>query len=138
LHNRILDIGWAVVSEETEWEQNTDSWWEHYFGGEGDESEEEEDEDDAEKEEKDPQLAGELERRLHPDVLNFLKKARHDYPGTKQESHFFYYLEGLVTPRRMIKVLNNDDDTALFMYPSQTNQYVWLYSLPDAVPGGLL
>jgi hypothetical protein len=31
LHNRILDIGWTAL-EETGWEPDLESWWDHYFG----------------------------------------------------------------------------------------------------------
>jgi hypothetical protein len=136
LHNHILDIGWAVVSEETGWEQDPNSWWEHYFGSEDDDSDKEA--DDAEKEEKDPRLAAELERRLHPDVIRFLKTARHDYPGTEGNSHFFLYLKSLASPRFMIDVLSSDEGSGFSMIPPCVDRYVLLYHTPDGEPGGLL
>jgi hypothetical protein len=143
LHNRILEIGWEVLTDETGWEQDMDSWWEYYFGREDDEDNDDEAEvekDDPEKDEKDPRLTEELQQRLHPDIVKFLNKARHDYRVTGSHCHFFYYLQGLPRPRDIIKALDNDILMGFvfsILDPPQINQMVWLYKFPEQL-GGLV
>jgi hypothetical protein len=141
LHGRILDVGWKVVTDETGWEPDMSSWWDHYFSGEnGNDSDgvAEHEKGTPEMESDNIQLAAELQRRLHPDVVRFLKKARHDYPGTEDSCHFFYFLEKLMTPQRMIDALNNDPATGCVAREPQPDQYVCLYCFPDSIRGCLM
>lgn len=64
LHNEILDLGWGVITEDIGAEPVLNSWWEHYFGSPEDE------------ERRDRQFAEELGRGLHPNIIEFLKRAR--------------------------------------------------------------
>lgn len=149
LHNRILEIGWEVVSEETGWEPDADSWWEHYFGAEGESDsdsvpddgekiEQDEGEDDPEKDDKSPELVQQLLKRLHPDLVKFLQNAKHDYPGTRDSSNFIYYLQVLMTPRQMTLVLDNDPVGGFFKIQPQPDQFVCLYSIPRSYGEGLM
>jgi hypothetical protein len=113
------------------------SWWEDYFGrSQEDESEEE---DDKDEDDRDPRLAEELQRRLHPDIVSFLKIARQDYPGPTEFCHFFFYLEAIPPPREMIQALDNDTLLGFsFLFNSpQIDRCVWLYRQPNN-PGGLV
>jgi hypothetical protein len=77
-------------------------------------------------------LAEELQRRLHPDVVKFLKTARYDNPGAEDSSHFFYYLKELMSPRRMITALDNETfGTHLTILEPHPDRYVCLYIFPD-------
>jgi hypothetical protein len=146
LHNRILDIGWAAVCEETGCDDE-DSWWEHYFREESDEESEEDCDDEKKKQLPQAAELEELQRRLHPDVIHFLKTAKHDYPGTADSCYFFYYLKELGSPQSMLQTLNNEEITGLYMTQrlslgtqseSLKDRYVWLYHIVGWVPGGLL
>lgn len=132
LHNVILDIGWSVVRTETRHQPSTISWWEDHFGSAVPSPSEDKEGKDKPKApsqtreteggkvaEVSPKLRSaqtegterrRLERKLHPDVISFLKNAKNDYPGVETPGHFFIYLEGLVQPKDIINVLNDNDD----------------------------
>jgi hypothetical protein len=136
LHNRIIDAGWSVLLEETDYEPSTDSWWEDHFGTASDDGSEDGLEESSTDGGQTNSEAEELERRLHPDVIRFLKRARHDYPGTESDCNFFYYLKGLVQPSDICWVLYDDPSSGLSL--GQRDRYVWLYWLTTYEPGGLV
>jgi hypothetical protein len=122
LHNRILDIAWVAL-EETGWTQRTESWWDHYFGetesNEGSQNDEDEgndttaeEDENRDEDESDPAIAAELERRLAPSIVSFLKTARHDYPGSDNDNSFFNLLGGLVSPKIIMRCLIQNLTTA--------------------------
>jgi hypothetical protein len=146
LHNRIIDLGWAPLLEEMDYEPDTDSWWENQFGSNDEDSSEEESKEDSENENDpdDPETeanaqraaqASALESRLHPDVVKFLKKARHDYPGVVDSCHLFYYLKAIPRPVDIISLLN--DEMLIGPIMRERDRYVWLYTLPRQ-SGGLV
>jgi hypothetical protein len=143
LHNRLLEIGWVPVLEETDWKQDTTPWWEEHFG-----------------EDRNITMAAELERRLAPSVVKFLRATINDYPGNDEEEHLFYYIQELVTPEDMIKSLNQDADTgvpdnrgSVIRVPlpgvpitlppvrdipdNVDDRFVWLFRIPGERKGGL-
>ena|ERR1700760_3473178 len=143
LHNRLLEIGWVPVLEETDWKQDTTTWWEEHFD-----------------QDRNITVAAELERRLAPSVVKFLKATINDYPGNDEDENLFYYIQKLVTSEDMIKSLNQDPDTgvpdnrsSVIMVPppgvpialppvkdipeNVDNRFVWLYSIPGERKGGL-
>jgi hypothetical protein len=130
LHNRILDIGWAAL-EETGWEPDLESRWNHYFGNiDSDTSEEDEEgaennnqieeettqgetDNDQHDHDENAAVATELGERLAPSIISFLKAARYDCPGFENNSNFFYYLKGLSSPSSIMKSLNAENHIAL-------------------------
>jgi hypothetical protein len=143
LHNRLLEIGWVPVLEETDWKQDKTPWWEEHFG-----------------QDRSITVAAELESRLAPSVVKFLQATINDYPGNEQDEHLFYYIRKLVEPEDMIKSLNQDSVTAIpinrmpvprapipgvpvtgppvyEMPDNEDDRYIWLYSITGNRYGGL-
>ena len=143
LHNRLLEIGWVPVLKETDWKQDTTTWWEEYFG-----------------QDKDIAIAEELEHRLEPSVVKFLQATINDYPGNEGDEHLFYYIQDLVTPEEIIKSLNQDAETGVpdnrgsiirvpppgvpvtlpperYIPDNTDDRFVWLYRIPGEKIGGL-
>jgi hypothetical protein len=145
LHNRILDIGWAALHD-IPWTQDSRSYWEFWFG------------EHRPRERRGPlgdlmfdagqvdaQVGRELEQRLAPDVLQFLKTAGFDTPGENHDCHFFFGVNGLEQPAMMlsdlngVQVYNNSVERCL---PSEErDRYVTLYStgyVSRGILGGIL
>jgi len=121
LHNQILDIGWATM---TDFVQGHESWWESHFS-------------DSTSEPEADSVKEQLEQRLAPSLIKFLQTAKDDYPGSEHDENFFYYLKKLVDPKEMIMSLDQDSITGV-PFSTIPNQYVKLYSIAsDNGYGGL-
>jgi hypothetical protein len=73
-------------------------------------------------------LATELETRLTPDLVNFLKHARHEYPNVDGAYRFFYYINNLTTPEMLMKCLNGEYPDVVLPDWEVRDRYLWLYS----------
>jgi hypothetical protein len=105
LHNRLLEIGWVPVHNETGWDQDKTPWWEEHFGQDK------------------SSIAVELERRLEPSVVQFLQATVNDYPGNEKDENLFYYISKLISPEDMIKSLNQDETTRV---PNNSHTFAML------------
>jgi hypothetical protein len=70
-------------------------------------------------------MKSELERRLHPSIIKFLKNAGNDLPGTGATAYSFYYIGSLSDPADL---LYNLDGKSLGMDISEEpDRYIELY-----------
>lgn len=135
LHNRIVSIGWSVPHHPS-WTPDGLNFWESWFtshtprqqrSGQGIVASAA----PPANRPVDEELKTQLEQRLAPDVLRFLKAAQDDYIGESQSACFFFTVKGLTPPQYILQNLNGEwalVDRGYPMFPpEEKNRYLRLY-----------